>query len=368
MQRSPDIFTRTTRLVALVLVAGIVLWFLYRIRFVLLLLVASAWVAYALDPLVQVFSGRQRRLRPLGIALAYIAVTAAIVVLGVAALGPAVSDARRLATNLPEYAQQLQQWSTSVSSTYLQRLPPDTRPLLDQVVNEASDRLRDLGRSLAQRTVAFVLSLSTLLGAGTLVLIFSILLLSDKDYFKEATFRLIPSAYQDDAAVLLGQIDGALSALVRGQILIGVAVGIALWIGLSLLHVQYAVLLALFTGVAQLVPDIGAIIGLIAGVTLASFQGLRSAVETAVLFLVVYQVSARILGPWVMSRAVHIHSLVVILVTVIGALLAGVVGALLAVPVAAVAKVVLSFTYERLAPRYHLGQAPVAGSESDEQS
>ncbi len=350
----PDPLTRVIRLIVLILVALVVLWFLYRIRFVILLLVASAWVAYALDPLVRVFSRQQRRLRPFGIAVAYVVVTAALIVLGVEALGPAVGDARNLATNLPEYAQQLQEWSTGVSATYLKRLPPATRPLIDQVANETGARLRDLGHGLAERTLAFVLSFSTVLGAGALVLVISILLLSDKEYLKDATFRLIPSAYHADAGVLLGQIDAALSAFVRGQILIGVAVAIALWIGLTVLDVQYAVLLAMFTGLAQLVPDVGAIIGLVAGVTLAAFQGFWPAIKAAALFLAVYQLSARVLGPWVMSRAVHMHSLIIILVTVIGAILGGVVGALLAVPLTAVAKVVLAFVYERLGPRFGL--------------
>lgn len=349
----PDPLTRIIRLLALTLAGLVLLWVLYRIRFVILLIVASAWVAYAIDPLVQVFSRKQPRFRPLGIVLAYLVVIAALITVGVLALGPAIGDARNLATNLPQYAQRLQEWSTGVSAMYL-RLPAATRPLIDQVARETGDRLRDLGRSLAGRTLAFILSLSTLLGAGALVLVISILLLSDKEYLKDATFRLIPTAYHVDAGALLEQIDAALSAFVRGQILVGAAVGIALWIGLTILHVQYAVLLALFTGVAQLVPDLGAIIGLVAGVTLAAFQGLWPAIETAALFLVVYQVSARVLGPWVMSRAVQMRTLIVILVTVAGAILGGVVGALLAVPLAAVAKVVLTFAYERLGPRFGL--------------
>src|SRR5437899_12057467 len=112
--------------------------------------------------------------------------------------------------------------------------------------------------------------------------------------------------------------NGALSGLVRGRIGVGMAVGLTLWIGLGLLHVQYAALLATFTGIAQLVPDIGAVVGLIAGVTLAAFQGARAAVETAVLFLVVYQLAARVLGPWGFSRAVLVHSLIILLVTVPG--------------------------------------------------
>ncbi len=358
MQRSPDVFTRTTRLVAWVLIAALVLWLLYRLRFVLLLLVAAGWVAYAIAPLVHVFSGRKRQFRPLGIAFAYLTVIGALIIVGVVAVGPAVSDARRLATNLPEYAQHLQQWSTGAAAKYLALLPADTRPLFDQLVREASDRLRDLGQSLAQRTLAFVFSLSTLLGAGALALVISILLLTDTDYLKEAAFRLIPRAYHRDATALLEEMNGALSGLVRGQIVVGMAVGLTLWIGLGLLHVQYAALLATFTGIAQLVPDIGAVVGLIAGVTLAAFQGARAAVETAVLFLVVYQLAARVLGPWVFSRAVHMHSLIIILVTVSGAVLAGIVGALLAVPFAAVAKVLLDFAYRRLSPRFGLSSTP----------
>src|SRR5438552_12247200 len=112
MQRSPDVFTRTTRLVAWVLVAALVLWLLYRLRFVLLLLVAAGWIAYALAPLVHVFSGRKRQFRPLGIAFAYLTVIGGLIIVGVVAVGPGVSGVRRPAPNLPEQRAPLPQWST----------------------------------------------------------------------------------------------------------------------------------------------------------------------------------------------------------------------------------------------------------------
>src|SRR5947209_1488733 len=256
MQRSPDVFTRTTRLVAWVLVAALVLWLLYRLRFVLLLLVAAGWVAYAIAPLVHVFSGRKRQFRPLGIAFAYLTVIGALIIVGVVAVGPAVSDARRLATNLPEYAQHLQQWSTGAAAKYLALLPADTRPLFDQLVREASDRLRDLGQSLAQRTLAFVFSLSTLLGAGALALVISILLLTHTDYLKEAAFRLIPRAYHRDATALLEEMNGGVAGLVRREIVVVMPVGLTLRTGCGLVHVQYGALLAVpFAAVAKVLLD-----------------------------------------------------------------------------------------------------------------
>src|SRR5207247_10767914 len=99
-----------------------------RLRFVLLLLVAAGWFAYAIAPLVHVFSGRKRQFRPLGIAFAYLTVIGGLIIVGVVAVGPAVSDARRLATNLPEYAQRLPQWAACAAAQYVALVPGGTSP------------------------------------------------------------------------------------------------------------------------------------------------------------------------------------------------------------------------------------------------
>lgn len=360
MDQKPDLLTRVGRFAVLITGAAGLIWFLYRIRLAIFLLIGSAWLAYALDPVAELLSARKPRLRPLGIALAYIAVFAAFgLVIGIA-LGPAVRDARGLAASLPAYAQRLQEWQTHASTSYLERLPPGFRPVIDEVVREASSRLQALGVNLAQRSVALVVSTTALLAAGALMLIMSIMLLADKEYFKQGVFLLIPTAYQTDAATLLDEIDDALSAFVRGQLITAAAVGGTLMLGMKILNVQYAVLLGLFAGITQLVPDVGAVVGLVAAVTLTAFQGLWQAVRALILFLVVYQLAARVMGPWVMSRTVRIHPLVVILATVAGAVLGGVWGALLAVPVTAVLKVIVAFAYQRLAARYRLG--PVRGT------
>lgn len=358
MEGKPDPLTRVIRAVAAAVVIAGLVWVLVRLRLVILLLIGSAWMAYALDPLVQFFSNRRRQLRPVGIALAYLTVSAILALIGIVALGPAVRDVRELAATLPTYAQRLQEWETHASATLLERLPPGARTLVDQAAGEASGRLRALGVNLAQRSVALVISISALLGALALMLVLSILLLADKEYLKDQVFRLIPTRFQEEAAALLGQIDAALSAFVRGQLLIAAAVGVVLSGGMRVLNVEYAVLLGLFAGITQLVPDVGAVVGIAVAVGLTAFQSLWLSLKVLVLFLVVFQFAARLLGPWVMSRTVRIHSLVIILATVAGAVLGGVIGALLAVPVAATLKVLVSYAYDRLAPRWKLGPPP----------
>jgi predicted PurR-regulated permease PerM len=301
---------------------------------------------------VRVFSRGQRRLRPFAIAAAYVVVIAALIIPAMAALTPAVRDVRNLSTALEDYSQRVREWSEGDLPGSLQRLPAAIRPPIDHVTQGTSDLLRSLGRGLMTATLAFMMSLATALGAGALILVISVFLLSDKEYLKDSIFRLIPRAYHADADALLGRIDTALSALIRGQVVICLAIAMALWTGLTLLHVRYAALLATFTGIAQLIPEVGATVGLVAAVTTAAFQGFWPAVETAALFLGVYQLASRVLGPWVMSQAVQIHPLVIILATTCGAILGGVVGAILAIPVTAVAKVVLAFAYERLSPRF----------------
>src|SRR6516165_8411805 len=108
MERSPDILTRLGRFLAFSVAGIILLWFLYKIRLVLLLLVGSAALAYALDPLVHVFSRGRRELRPVGMALAYLTLFAGFALVAFASVGSLINEAPALGAALPNYAQRIQ--------------------------------------------------------------------------------------------------------------------------------------------------------------------------------------------------------------------------------------------------------------------
>ena len=353
---APDGLSRVGRLVGLALLAAFLLWFAYRIRIVLMLLVASLLVGYALEPLVRTLSGHNPQRRGLGIALAFIAVFTGLVLVGVVILGPALREAATLEYTLAAYAQYIQtQNVASLSNRFTAGLRPELRAIFESSAGQLAGWLSQAGASFANQSIEWAKSLPSFLLYAGVVLSMTGLMLADKAYFRTQAFKVIPTAWQSDAETLLGQIDQALAAYVRGQLIIAGGVGLLLTLGMLLLRVHYALPLGLFSALMQLVPVIGGALGLIGAVIVAAFQNVWVAVEVLVLFSVMFFVSGNILGPKVMGKAVAINPLVILIVTFAGTLLGGVAGLLLAVPVTAILRVVVAFVYQRCAAAWRLG-------------
>jgi predicted PurR-regulated permease PerM len=358
----PDPLTRIGRFLTIFAVGVVALWLLYKIRVVVLVLIAGMAIAYALAPLVKAFSGNRPQLRPLGIAMAYLAVFGGLALASVLGFRPVAGDVRSFVATLPGSVRRVDAWLVQVSAGVRQALPPQLQgqpePTTgDTIVGKAQSFAPNLGHYVA-RIAAMGESFVTLLTAGALALVLSAFILGDPAFFHRHLFRVIPAAFRADAETLWGEIDLVLSSFVRGQIVIAVAVGVAAALVMGLMGVKYAALLGVFTTVTQLIPQVGGAIGLIAAVALTSLQSPALALAVLILYAVLYEISGHVLAPWVIGKAVNLDPLVILLATMVGTVLGGVVGLLLSVPVAAVLKVVWNFFYPRLAPRWGLEPSP----------
>ncbi len=121
---------------------------------------------------------------------------------------------------------------------------------------------------------------------------------------------------------------------VQGQLLLGLIVGLVTYIGLSLMGVEYAFLLALAAAICELIP-FGIILAAIPGIIFGYVSGGVSLAVIVILFYtIVQQIEGYILAPLIVKKVVGVSPLIVILSLLIGATLAGFWGILLAVPVA----------------------------------
>ena len=112
-------------------------------------------------------------------------------------------------------------------------------------------------------------------------------------------------------------------------------VGVLTYIGLSLLGVKYALVLALIAALFEIIPYLGPILAAVPATILAFFQAPFLALTVVLLFTVINQVENYIIVPQVMKRTVGLSPIVIIVVMLIGAKLAGILGVILAVPTAA---------------------------------
>jgi len=122
----------------------------------------------------------------------------------------------------------------------------------------------------------------------------------------------------------------------QGQLLMSLIVGVLLYIGLALMGVRYALLLAIAAAVLELIPVFGSIIAAIPAVAIAFIDaGTIQALWVIVLYVVVNQIESNIIYPLVVQKVVGVPPLVVILAIIAGYQLAGFLGILIAVPIAA---------------------------------
>lgn len=122
----------------------------------------------------------------------------------------------------------------------------------------------------------------------------------------------------------------------QGQLLLGVIVGVLVYLGLMILGVKNALLLASIAAIFELIPIFGPILAAVPAVLIAFVDGGATQVFLIVgLYLIIHQFENHLLYPLVVRKIVGISPIVVILALVIGAKLAGFLGALLSVPIAA---------------------------------
>src|SRR5262249_18951280 len=147
---------------------------------------------------------------------------------------------------------------------------------------------------------------------------------------------VLPPRWQSQGARFLQRIDKALAAFIRAQLIACLIVGLMSGVGLSLLRVPYAAVLAVASGLLAFVPLVGPFIVAVVAAVLAGTQRPILALWVLVFLGVMRVVEDYVIYPRLIGHNIHLHPLAVIVGVLAGAELGGVVGVLLAVPTLAV--------------------------------
>ena len=151
----------------------------------------------------------------------------------------------------------------------------------------------------------------------------------------------MPPSRQAYAKELLLRIKKKIGDWLKGQLTLCLTVFFLVYAGLSLLGVKYALLLALFCGIAEFIPLIGPLIGEIPAVFFSFFQSPVLAVWVIIFYFVVQQFDANFLAPKIMGRALGLNPVIIILSILTAINLAGLPGVLIAMPLAAILSIVV---------------------------
>ena len=135
-------------------------------------------------------------------------------------------------------------------------------------------------------------------------------------------------------------IDISLSQFVRGRLLMAVFVGVTTTIFLFIFNIEFAIVIGLITGIADIIPYIGPFMGFLPAVLLALMQGPVAAVRIAIVFVLIQWVENNLLGPKLLGDSTGLHPFVVLMCLVIGGSLFGFLGMIFSVPIVSAARII----------------------------
>jgi predicted PurR-regulated permease PerM len=318
--------------------AVVVLWCAYLARNALLVIYVSFLLAVGFSPLVRLIE-RQRLLpirsakprvpRWLAILVPYVAILAMIALLFTLIWPPLVAQAGALWAALPDMFDRGQRFLVG-------------QGLLNEhlTVREAIARAQGPGGAAAEKVATAVLGLAGGVVGIVTILILSLYILIDADNVRASMLRLFPVAERPRVAAATREAMVKVSAWLGGQLVLGAVIGGSSAIGFWALGVPFFYVLALVTGIGELIPVVGPVLSAIPALAVAATISLKKAVFVLIFVIVQQQLESHLLVPRIMSRQVGVSPVTVLVALLIGGSLLGIVGAILAVPTAAILQVV----------------------------
>jgi len=366
---------------------------IYISRSVLAMLVIASLIALLVRPLITWLDVRFRFPRGAAVLVSYLLVAIVIVLAPLVLIPPIINavnflfslDYEALIANSMLWSENSLLGLKDASLQFLGFsvvLDPVVDPLLtvfkdaDSIVTPELPSLAAIIPSVGQ---AFALSYGVavdVLGIvfsgfiGFLFLIISSIYLSiDGDRFINGLINMVPEAFRSEVRTLFGRLREIWDAFFRGQVILMVIIGTAVWLGLTILGVPGAFALGIIAGLLEIIPNLGPLLAAIPAVIVALLQGSdHFAINNFVFALIVIGfyifinfLENTIVVPRVMGESVKLHPLVIILGVLVGASVWGILGALLAAPVIASGREITRYLYSHVIgeePFQHLDRPP----------
>jgi len=355
-------WSRVTKVIVVIFTLLLVLLLIYRFQSLIGMLTMSAILAYLMEPLISFIARRTTIKRGLIIGIAYI--TIAAIIIGIfSALGFAsYQQISNLITLTPTLIEDIVEF---IGNFTTRPEPFSFGPLTISPIqipwDRVSDQLLSMLDPMFSRSTTFIsrFATSTVRSIFNIVFIFIISVYLSVDlpnfgnYVKE--FAQMPG-YRGDAERLLPELSRIWKAYLRGQIILGIIIFLAVWIGLTILGVNNSLALGLLGGFLEFVPTLGPIISAVVAILVAFFQpgnfwGLPAwqfALLVLGLMIIIQQLENNLLVPRIVGGALDLHPIIVIVGVLMGASLGGILGAVLAAPIVASLKLFGTYTWRKL--------------------
>lgn len=316
---------------ALLIILG--LWFLFLIKEIISLLFISLVIVSSIEPAVNWMHVRKIP-RSLGVILVYILLFS-IVGLSISFLIPPLTEQfRDLYLKLPEYSQRIEQSLQGVKDYFQTQ-----GNMLDvqQLIGQSGSSFPEFSGNLFSKTVGVFSGFVSTIVVFALVFYMSV----KQDGINNFVALVVPKKHEVYALSLTSRIKAKIGRWMTGQLLLMVIIFALDFLGFYFIGVPYALSLAIFAGLMEIVPYVGPIVSAIPAVILGLTISPTTGLMVLILVFAVQQFENHVIVPQIMKKALGLDPIAVILALLIGLKLGGVLGAILAIPIATAIGVVI---------------------------
>ena len=295
--------------------------------------------AYILDPRVKFVYNRllkeKKGTRGFAILLAYAVAILLLVLLAWLVVPQIVNSIGMLFTNFPSYIQGVQNMLLYVQSEYgidLQqatKMLDDSEAMVKEIYAMATNAMPQIVASIgsvASNCVAIFTSIAA-----------SIYMLADKDHLlhqlRTLAHAFLPEKVAENTLRICHYANVNFTGFFVGKIIDSAIIGVITFVAMTILRLDFAVLISVFIGITNIIPVFGPFIGAIPSVFILLLIDPLQAVIFCVLILIIQQLDGNFIGPKILGSSIGISALWILFSIVVGGDLFGIVGMVVGVPV-----------------------------------
>ena len=330
---------RHWRLIVFILGLVFVFWLLWVLRSVLIPFIVGFILAYLILPIIRWVEkrlpgvGKNPQLKRVTIVvviyLLSLAVIGLIVFYTIAVLGKSllslVQDAPQI---MPNALAMITHWLKSIPILS----PPSIQQQIDVYSAQAGVALGNAIKDFLMRGVVHVKSSSGMILGFAVIPIFIFLILKDWDRLRDRFYAALPLWTRTHTENIFSILQNAVGRYIRGELLLGLVVGLCAYALLMILRVDFALPLAIFAGITEMVPTIGPWLGGGLAVLVTLSTAPEKAIWVALGYLLIQLLENNLLAPKIQSSQMQIHPAFIIILSLLGGYFAGILGFIIALP------------------------------------
>ncbi|MBM4764414.1 AI-2E family transporter [Bacillus sp. B15-48] len=212
-------------------------------------------------------------------------------------------------------------------------------------INQVGTIINNLFREITTNTLSFLGAVFNILILIFVVPFILFYLLKEGEKLPKRVVRFTKKEKQEEVRLIISDMDTMISNYIQGVLIVCSFIGILCYTAFTIIGLDYALILALFAMVTNVIPYVGPWIGAVPSVIVGMLHSPLMALLVIAIVVIVQQIESIFIQPQVMGKKLSMHPVTVLFLVLVAGRFAGILGMVLAIPTYAIGKVIVTHIY-----------------------